>query len=74
MKYTKSFVSIIPLEIASKCSPMDRYVNKAAIKPAPQSSAMNSNKNWNQIRRANVTKKATIVLDVREEANIPMLI
>ena len=73
IKYIKSFVSITPRGMASKCSPMERCVNNAAMNPAPHSSAMNSNKNTNPISIANVMKKATIVFGVRDEANIQIL-
>ena len=45
--------------MASKCSPMERYVNNAAINPDPHSSAMNSNKSTNPISITNVMKKKT---------------
>ena len=73
IKYIKSFVSITPRGMASKCSPMERYVNNAAMNPEPHSSAINSNKTTNPISIANVIKKATMVFGVRDEANIPIL-
>ena len=73
IKYIKSFVSITPRGMASKCSPMERYVNNAAMNPEPHSSAINSNKTTNPISIANVIKKAKMVFGVRDEANIPIL-
>ena len=74
IKYTKSLVSITPRGMASKCSPMDRYVKKAAKKPELNNSAINSKRNWNQIPIAKDRKKATTVFEVNDDANIPMLI
>ena len=69
IKYIKSFVSITPRGMASKCSPMERYVNNAAMNPEPHSSAMNSNKTTNPISIANVIKKATMVFGVSEHSD-----